>query len=360
MQTPAVRINLRNIEENARLIRKRCQARGISVTGVVKGAAGDLKVAETLLRGGITSLGDSRLKNIIAFRQTGFNGEIVLLRLPQLSEVEKVIEYVDISLVSELATVKALSLAAVKAAKKHGIIVMVDVGDLREGILPGELAVFISKIISLPGLELKGIGTNVGCYGGVLPTRDNTELLLKLKKMLESKFAVKLDTISGGNTSTTLLLEDLKLPAGINHLRVGEGILQGTDITNQRLIKELNHDNFTLVAEIIELKDKPSVPQGEIGHDAFGKIPQFPDRGVRRRAILAVGRQDVKIDGLTPLQKGAEILGASSDHLIVDLTDLDGEYQVGDHMEFRLDYGAMLAVMTSPYIEKQYLEAPAD
>lgn len=354
MQTPRVNIKLKNIEENADQMVKKCKDSGIKVTGVVKGSAGDIKVASAFVRGGVESIGDSRLKNIKSLRETGFDEEIVLLRLPQLTEVEEVVEYADISLVSEISTIRELNKAALAQNKKHGIIVMVDVGDLREGVLPEDLSSFFDEIIDLKGLEIKGLGENVGCYGGVLPSVENTEVLIGLKETLEEKFEIDLPFISGGNTATTKLVDQNDLPAGITNLRIGEGILQGTDITHQRVIEDFNQGNFSLTTSIIELKEKPSLPKGEIGHDAFGNKPEFEDRGVRLRAILAVGRQDVKVDGLTPFEEDVEIVGASSDHLIVDVTDLDKELSVGDELSFNLDYGAMLALMTSEYIYKSY------
>ncbi len=354
MKTPGVNINLKGIEENAAILKKWCTSRGINLTGVVKGAAGDLKVMEAFLKGGLESLGDSRLKNIIEYRKAGFTGEIVLLRLPQLHEVDDVVKYSDLSLVSEITIIKALNDAAGKINKIYKIIVMVDVGDLREGVLPDEIVDFFLKIKGLPFIEIMGIGTNVGCYGGVLPTTKNTGILIELKKVLEEATGIRLPVISGGNTATTVLIKDNVLPQRINHLRVGEAILQGTDITNQRIIEGLNHHNFTLTASIIEIKRKPSVPTGEIGCDAFGNKPIYPDRGIRNRAILAVGRQDMKLDGLTPVLAEAEIMGASSDHLLVDITEVKSKLQVGDEMEFYLDYGAMLALMTSPYVDKNY------
>lgn len=356
MKTPRINIKLKGIEDNARILRERCASRGVTLTGVVKGAAGDLRVMDAFLRGGLESLGDSRLRNIVNYRKAGFTGEIILLRLPQLNEADQVVKYTDISLVSEITTVIALNKAAAKINKVYGIIIMVDVGDLREGVLPEDLTDFIDKLKGLPFIEIKGIGTNVGCYGGVLPSVENTEILVKLKKHLEEKTGVNLPVISGGNTATTILLEDNSLPEGINHLRVGEAILQGTDITNQRVIEGMNHHNFTLTASIIEIKKKPSVPTGKIGCDAFGNRPQYTDKGIRKRAILAVGRQDMKLDGLTPVLPEVEIMGASSDHLLVDITELKTELQIGDEMEFYLDYGAMLASMTSPYVFKNYLE----
>ena len=108
-------------------------------------------------------------------------------------------------------------------------------------------------------------------------------------------------------------------------------------------------DAMTLVSEVIESKIKPSVPYGEICQDAFGNVPEFKDQGQIRRAILGVGLQDVLVSGLTP-RSDVEILGASSDHIIVNAKNIN--LNVGDEIEFDLNYGALLSAMTSPYVNK--------
>ncbi|MDZ7673245.1 MAG: alanine/ornithine racemase family PLP-dependent enzyme [Halanaerobiales bacterium] len=354
---PRVNINLDNIEQNARLLKKRCDKKGIDITGVVKGGAGDLRIVNALVAGGITTLGDSRIENIIKMREAGFDNKMVLLRLPMLTEIKELIKYVDISLNSELVTLESIGRQAIKNETEHKVIIMVDVGDLREGVLVKDLIGFMKDAIEIEGVNVIGIGTNVGCYGGVLPTKDNTKILIDLKKEIKEKLNYELEVISGGNTATTILLERDELPEGINNLRVGEGLVQGTDITHQREIPFLNSNNITLSAEVIELKEKPSAPTGKTGHDAFGNKPEFEDKGVIKRAILAVGRQDVKIDGMTPMLDGVEILGASSDHLLCDVTEAIRELQIGSEIEFKLNYGAMLKAMTSHYIDKHYISS---
>ncbi len=352
---PRASIDLQGIRENAARMKEMCEDRDIELTGVVKGSAGNLKVAEAFVEGGVDSLGDSRLRNIERFRREGIEAEFMLLRLPDPEEADRTVELADISLNSEIVTLKALSRAAEKKGIKHRVIIMVDVGDLREGIMQDSAAEFFSQALNLSGIDVLGLGTNVGCYGGVLPTYDNTHELIDLRSILEEKLSCQLPVISGGNTATTILMEKEKMPAEINNLRVGEGIIQGTDITHQRSLKDFNRNNITVSARIIELKEKPSKPRGELGRDAFGGKPEFKDKGLRRRAILAIGRQDVRVDGLYPSADGAEIIGASSDHLLVDVTDIERTVKTGDIMEFKADYGAMLAAMTSPYLEKVYL-----
>lgn len=357
-RTPRVNIDLAEIEKNARLLKKKCEEKGINITGVVKGGAGDLRIVNAIVSGGITTIGDSRIKNIRKMREAGFDNEMVLLRLPSLSEIKSLIKYVDISLNSELVTLEGIGREAIKQGKIHKAIIMVDVGDLREGVLVEDFVEFMKEALDVEGIEIIGLGTNVGCYGGVLPTPENTKILLDLKKQVKKEFDYDLKVVSGGNTATTILLEDDQLPEGINNLRVGEGLIQGTDITHQREIPFLNSNNIKLVAEIIELKEKPSVPTGKTGHDAFGNKPKFKDKGIRKRAILAVGRQDVNVDGMTPILEGIEIIGASSDHLLCDVTEAKRNLQIGSEIEFKLDYGAMLQTMTSDYIYKNYINAP--
>ncbi len=353
---PCTNINLTRITENSRQMKAKCSSLGIELTGVVKGGAGDIRIAEAFLAGGIKKLGDSRLKNIRAFKKAGLEAEYLLLRLPHPGLADEVVELADVSLNSELTTLQALGEAARARNRHHKSIIMIDLGDLREGVLPAEISDFMNSARQISGIEIIGLGTNVGCYGGVLPTPENTRELIELKEQLEADLSAELEVISGGNTATTNLLDQGKMPAGVNHLRVGEGILQGTDITNQREIPGFNQHNITLSAAIIELKRKPSVPRGTLGYDAFGQKPSFVDKGKRLRAILAVGRQDVRIDGLKPCLAGAEIIGASSDHLLLDVTETDVDLTVGDTLDFELDYGGMLSALTSPYLARNYLE----
>lgn len=144
-----------------------------------------------------------------------------------------------------------------------------------------------------------------------------------------------------------------KLPGGITQLRIGEGIMLGCETLERKPMPGLHTDAFTAVAEIIEFRKKPSLPIGRIAQDVFGNVPVFEDRGIHQRAILALGRQDVIFDGLTPLDAGVEILGGSSDHLLVEISGRTAV--VGEELRFRPDYGAVLTLNTSPYVQKVYL-----
>ncbi|AEX85770.1 putative amino acid racemase [Marinitoga piezophila KA3] len=349
---PVVHIYPEKIKENALNIKKIFEERGISFTAVTKVTAGNIDVANALIEAGVKSIGDSRIQNIIDMKNAGIDAEYMLLRIPMKDEIELLVKYVDVTLVSEIETVKWINDAAEKTGKIQDIIYMVDVGDLREGVWYENAVEEISKVKDFKNIKLKGIGTNLGCFGGVLPSKENMTTLLNIKKEIEEKLNIKIEIVSGGNTAALPLVEKNLLPEGINHFRLGESIICGTDVTNNRIVPGNNVDTMILEAQIIELKDKPSVPVGEIGFDAFGRKPEFEDKGIRKKAILAIGEQDIIADGLIPLDEKLEVLHASSDHTIVDVTDSEKEYKLGDTIKFRMSYGCLLKVMTGKYVEK--------
>ena len=102
----------------------------------------------------------------------------------------------------------------------------------------------------------------------------------------------------------------------------------------------------------MELKEKPSLPIGEVGVDAFGQKPYYEDRGIIKRAIIAIGQQDTDPGSMEPLDEQMDILGASSDHMILDVSKCTKAYKVGDVVSFKVGYGGMLKTATSPYVEK--------
>ncbi len=352
MSYPAVRVNLEKLTHNTRVLAEKCSGLGIDAVPVTKVYCATPEIAKASVDAGVKMLADSRIENIIKLKD--INVPKLLLRIPMLSQAAKIVEYADISLNSEYEVIKALSEESIKRRKVHKIILMVDLGDLREGVWYENAVEFAGRILELKGIELIGIGTNLTCYGAVIPSQENLGQLISIAREMEKKYNIKLEIVSGGNSSSLYMVEEGQVPKGVNQLRLGESIVFGTETAYGGKIEGTWRDVFTFQAEIIELKEKPSIPIGETGVDAFGEKPVFTDRGIRKRAILAAGRQDIKTDGLMPRDKGAIVLGASSDHLIIDVSDCEKEYKVGDVLEFDMDYGALLAAFTSGYVDKIY------
>ena len=353
MPTPEIIIDLEKISYNIRVLKKHYEARGVDIMGVTKAVCGDPRIANVLVKNGLDYLADSRMTNIKRMWCDGIDTKFLLLRTC-LSEVEEVVKYTDISLNTELSVIRALSKVAIKSNVRHKIILMIELGDLREGVMPIHLNEMVRNILRLEGIELKGIGTNLACFGGVKPDDRKMCQLSTIANDLEKRFKISLPFISGGNSANYHWFESTDDLGRINNLRLGESIFLGCETLEKRPIPDLFTDAFTLHAEVIESSVKPSVPNGETGLDAFGNDPTFEDHGNIQRAILGVGKQDVRTEGLTA-PSGMIILGANSDHLILNTNKT--RLKVGDTVALSLNYGSLLSVMNSSTVAKQYVQA---
>lgn len=351
---PEIVIDLIKLKENTVTMKSMCERNGIgSLCVVVKVLSGDLTAVSSIASVGFDYLGDSRIENLKKFHNIPIKK--ALMRIPMISQARQVVKYSDLSLNSEIETIRKLNHAAEMLNKKHEIILMFDLGDLREGIFyQDDYIDIVDEILSMDNIILKGIGTNLTCYGGVIPSHENLSNLVKIAHTIEREFDYQLAIISGGNSSTVHLFDTQEIPKEINSLRIGEAIMLGRETAYGNLISGMHEDVFTLYAELIEIKEKPSYPIGKLGMNSFGEVPDILDHGLMRRGILAIGKQDVQIEHIKPLDSNIEIVGGSSDHLIIDLKQT--KYQMGDLIAFRPDYPGLLQLMTSKYVKKRYLK----
>lgn len=197
MYAPILEIDTRKIEENARKLHTFCALRGVELAFVTKGFSARPGVIRAARAGGVTRFADSRLKNIIAAKTAIPGLHYLLIRIPAIDEAEEVVRWADCSLQSQIEVIRAVSDAAVRQGKIHPIILMVDVGDLREGVFGREqLEEIAGQILGCPGVELVGLGTNVGCYGSILPSVENTRVLVELRDFLNRKYGFHIKTLS--------------------------------------------------------------------------------------------------------------------------------------------------------------------
>ncbi len=359
---PKLIINVEKLKGNLNACVKITKEQGnCSLMIVTKGLCADKEMVKMVAENeNVDFVADSRVKNIATFADmVRKNGKkTVLLRIPMHCEVEDVVEYVDLSFNSELSTIRLLNDAAKKVGKVHNILLMIDLGDLREGIFFQDKDLIyqaVEEILSMDNINLYGIGVNLTCYGAIIPKNENLSNLVNIAREIEEKYSIKLEMISGGNSSSIYLIEKGEMPDGINNLRLGEAFLLGNDTAYETKLPGTVSDGLVLEAQIIELKEKPSLPIGEVGVDAFGEKPYYEDRGIMKRAIIGIGKQDTDLGSMTPIDEEIEIMGGSSDHIILDVTKCKKEYKVGDVVEFKLGYGGMLKTATSPYVEREYI-----
>ena len=358
---PQLEVDLSILRSNARQVITHCQQQGIRVCGVVKGVDGLPEVARAMRLCGAEELGTSRLEQVERCRAAGVGVPWLLIRIPGLSELPDVVRLCETSLQSERVTLDALEEECVLQGKTHRVIVMADLGDLREGFWDKDEMVDVCVHVEreLPHVELAGVGVNLTCYGSTKPTPEKMQALLDIAAHIEKRIGRKLEIISGGATSSYTLVHWGTMPAGINHLRIGENILLGKDLQVNWGIQDMDYlrmDGFTLRAEVVEVREKPTYPIGEFAIDAFGRKPVYVDRGIRRRAILALGRADVgELESLIPREAGLTVIGGSSDHCIVDVEDCPRRLEVGDIVEFSLCYSHLLYATSRSDVTIQFV-----
>ncbi|MDF3004282.1 MAG: alanine racemase domain protein [Oscillospiraceae bacterium] len=352
---PRVVVNRAHLKENVQVVKALCDQYSIAITGVTKVVAGDPEIARIFIENGIAVLGDSRIENLK--RLEPLEAEKWLIRPPMLSEAAQVVRYADVSLNSELDVILSLETECQHQKRTHKIILMADLGDIREGFVDYEELIRVARQVeALQNITLYGIGVNLTCFSFIQSDADKMQQLVSIAKRVEEAVDHPLAIVSGGNSATIDLMLRGCICQGVNNLRLGESLLFGKERAKYCFLPGTYHDVFTLECEIVELKQKPSMPWGEIGVDSYGNRPSFVDIGIRKKAVCALGKQDFDVETSRAIDSGIKISGASSDHLMLDVTDSESEYHVGDVVALELGYFSTMRAFTSHYVQKVYLD----
>lgn len=323
---------------------------------VAKLLCGNKQYLSELIKLGHKEICDSRLSNLKVIKSLDPDLTTIYIKPPAKRLAAKIVQHADVSFNTTLSTVKALSKAAVAQNKIHSIIIMMELGELREGIMRKHVSDFYRETSALPNIKVLGLGANLACLNGILPSREKMDILVSQKKKLEEEFNCKIPYLSGGASVTIPLIFREELPKSINHFRVGESLFFGTNVYNDGLLKNMRQDVFLVKAQILELKEKPSLPSGIRGTNLEGKtvdVESQKDAGDSKRALVDLGLLDVDSHHITPVDSSLNILGASSDMTVLDLGDNPQQYKVGDYIYFQPDYMGVLRLMSSSYIDKE-------
>ena len=363
--TPHLEIDLSVIRDNFRRLSAELAPLGIGVMGVNKVFDGDARTAGAVLAAGIPIIAESKAGNLARLRH--LPGRKALLRSPGPGEARLAVRDADIIAACERETLRALSREALRAGRELSILLMADMGDLREGLWFEDkdgLRAALDDILALPGLNLYGFGANYGCYGTILATEENAGAFVDLAEALERDAGIRFPVLSGGNGSSYPLAVAGKLPARINELRIGGLTLFGIEYVSRQYLPAYRHstmgverfasDAYLLRAEVIEARPKPTVPVGIKDVDAFMQVKTFEDRGVRRAALLALGRQEVPWENIHPVDPAVRILGQTSNHTILDVEEAAKEVKAGDLLTFEVDYTGLMHLCANRGVSKKY------
>lgn len=358
---PRIDVDLGKLRDNIDNIVRICRAHKVEVAGVIKGFSGLVECVRQYDDSECSFIASSRLDQLRNLKAQGIRKPLMMIRIPMLSEAKEVVEVTDMSLNSEIEVLRELDHQAGMCGKKHKILLMIDLGDLREGFWGSKELIDAALCVEndMENLELSGVGTNLGCYGAIDATVEKMEELVKAAEQVERAIGRRLRYISGGATTSLPRILENDMPKRVNLLRIGEGI-----ILSQHMCEFLGYDMeymhrdvFTLKAEVIEIKDKPTKPVGKIVCDCFGRVPVYEDHGIRKRTLLGVGRVDYAFpEDLTPLTDGVKILGASSDHTILDIEDAKDDVFIGAIIGFKVTYSTIVYLTNSRNVVINYLD----
>ncbi|MEA3504617.1 MAG: alanine racemase, partial [Bacteroidota bacterium] len=362
-----LQINITEIKNNITKLSKYLKANNIKWSLITKVFSGDKEFMEQILTPEIIkdihSVGDSRLSSLKTLKEVNEKLTTIYIKPPAADYVDDVVKYADISLNSSYKTISALNKAAKKQNKIHKVIIMLELGELREGVNRDDLFTFYEKIFELPNIEVVGLGSNLGCMYGIEPTYDKLLQLNLYKEVIEAKHGTKLDLISGGSSITLPLIENGTIPKDINHFRIGEAAFFGKSPLKNEQFLDLNTDTFNFYAQIIELEEKDIVPDGVINDASIGHSADFEDGDLGRstnKAILDFGLLDVDQDGLEIDDKDVKLVGITSDMTVIDIGDNKDmenkkKYNVGDMICLDPNYIAVARLLNSKFIEKKFI-----
>ncbi len=353
-----IELNRRKLRHNYRFLDKLLKKYHIDWGIVSKLLCGNILFIKEILALGTKEIHDSRISNLKVIKELDPSIQTVYIKPPPKRSIPGLVKYADVSFNTSYETIKLISDEAIKQKKTHKIIIMIEMGDLREGVMGDDLMAFYSSVFELPKIRVIGVGTNLNCLNGVMPTHDKLIQLSLYKQLIEAKFNKKIPWVTGGSSVTIPLIFKSLIPKGVNHFRIGETLYRGVDLFEDQLIPGMKADVFRLHTEIIELIEKPKVPTGEPGVNVAGETPEFSEEDYGKtsfRAILDIGLLDIKPDDLLPEDKNIEFSGASSDMIVMDLGNNEKNYKVGDIISFKLSYMGILAIMNSNYINKEVI-----
>jgi len=353
-----LQIHTDRIIDNIKKLNAYLKPNGIEWTLVTKILSGYRPALEKILWdpsiNEVHSIGDSRLSNLKLIKEIKPGIATIYIKPPAVNLAKSIVSFADISLNSSYETIKELNNEAAKQGKIHRIVVMIEMGELREGIVRENILNFYEKIFRMEHISVIGIGTNLGCMYGVEPTFDKLIQVSLYRQLIQSTFGVKLEMVSSGSSITLPLVSMNKIPKGVTHFRIGEAAFLGVSPYDGKKFRNLSTNAFTFSAEIVELAKKEVIPDGNIGDGAVGVTADYTQHQYDEsyRAIVDFGEVDVDHTNLFPKDKSINFVGTTSDMTVYDVGQKISKYKVGHQLHFSPNYMAVARITNSKYMTK--------
>jgi len=355
------------IKSNIKRLSDYFEEKGIEWSLVTKVFSGDKEFLKQILTDDviekISSVGDSRLTSLKNLKEVNPEMRTIYIKPPAAIYADEVVRYADVSLNTSYSTITALNKAAAAQNKIHKIIIMMELGELREGVNRDDILQFYARVFDLPHIEVIGIGSNLGCMYGIEPTSEKLLQLCLYKELISAKFNRDVPLVSGGTSITLPLIEKGIVPVDLNHFRIGEAAFFGISPLNGEQFLDLHTDTFQFRANIIELEEKQMVPDGVVSDANIGHTASYDEKLEGQssyKAILDFGLLDVDKDDITSVEGNIEFVGITSDMTVVDIgselnTAERAEFKVGREIVFTPNYMAVARLLNSKFIDKTFV-----
>src|SRR5690554_4755520 len=216
-----IELDTDKLRKNYEFLDHKFEERGIEWGVVTKLLCGNELFLKEVLALGTKEVHDSRISNLKVVKKLDPKVQTVYIKPPAKRSISDVVKYADVSLNTEYYTIKKLSREAERQGKVHKIVIMIELGDLREGVMGEEFVDFYRAIFKLPHIQVVGIGSNLNCLHGVMPSEDKFIQLSLYKSLIKATFNVEFPYISGGTSVVLPMLFKNQLPKSVNHFQIG-------------------------------------------------------------------------------------------------------------------------------------------
>lgn len=372
---PSLTVDLAKIRHNTRLIADLLKPHGVKLTGVTKACLGNELIGEAMLAGGASGLADSRSENIRNLRRHLPDAELTFLRSPVA--VEDACFDADIYFVSSFE--QALPLLRMSPRRPLKLCLMLETGDGREGV-PLDLASDeASRIAGLPDAVLVGLATNTACARNDVPVSSSLQAFNDAAGRISWRLRRGRMGCAGGETG-----QSPKTVSAAGAAAFEEGAMPLLSVGGSGLLRMLTGSDedgeqhpgwgMSLFAPVTRLRCGEAILLGRIpsGHtpdlylqgahrDAFvleGPVLEVYAKGGITQALIGFGVQDTGGAGLIPCHPGITPAGVTSDYLAINCASPElraNPLKIGEPVRFLPTYYALVAAMTSPYMEKHFI-----
>ena len=270
------------------------------------------------------ALGDSRIENIERLRRGRHRrADDRCIRSPMLSQVDRVVAHADVSCNTELDVLARPRRPPRRSGRRAtACVLMVELGDLREGILPADLARRRRAQVLAPARTstLRGIGTNLACQSGVAPDAANMAELSALADVGRGDVRRRARPSCPAATRPTSTGRSAAADIGrVNDLRLGESILLGREPLHRRPDRRAAHRRVHARRRGHRVEDQAVAAVGRRSarrRSASRRPADRPGRPAGGSSSPSATR--TSIPPASPRRRASTILGASSDHLVLD------------------------------------------